>query len=237
MNPSPWCIASTRLRVAARLLLAVGCLLGASPARAEAGPSLPPLEQAPVLAVPLSAASFSVLRQEYGYWTHFLLHGPDGVALGVVERRHWRQPWRRGYELYDAAGTRLARATQPWISVGNVWTWGARFVLRDHEGKLLARLAGRTLTLQPAAYTLTDPNGRVVAEAAVDDCGQGVVFRAPNSRRQVASFLREQQASAGNDRWLVRVDDEGALAPEAWALVAAFFADAWRSLGRGCPDG
>lgn len=183
------------------------------------------------------ATNFLVQRQEYGFWTHYLLQALDGTPLGVVERRHWRQPWRRCYEATDAAGLPLARGTQPWLSVGNVFTWHAVVRLEDAAGKRLGHLEGNLWTLRAASYDLYNAAGQKIAQAAVDDCGQGILVYAAGARRLVATMLREQQATRGSDRWNVRVEPDAPLAPEAWPLIAAFFADAWSSLARGCEEG
>ena len=183
------------------------------------------------------ATIFLVQRQEYGFWTHYLLQAPDGAPLGVVERRHWRQPWRRCYEATDAEGLALGRATQPWLSVGNVLTWHAVVRLEDAAGERLGHLKGSLWTLRAASYDLYSPAGHKVAQAAVDDCGQGILIYAADGRRLVATMLREQQATRGSDRWNVRVEPNAPLATESWPLIAAFFADAWSALARGCEEG
>lgn len=201
---------------------------------------LPPAAEARATPLPPAqdyATIFLVQRQEYGFWTHYLLQAPDGAPLGVVERRHWRQPWRRCYEATDAEGLPLARATQPWLSVGNVFTWHAVVRLENGAGKRLGHLEGNLWTLRAASYDLYDAAGGKIAQAAVDDCGQGILVYAADGRRLVATMLREQQATRGSDRWNVRVEPNAPLAPEAWPLIAAFFADAWSGLARGCEEG
>lgn len=193
---------------------------------------------APDAAQPRAEAElFLVQRQAYGYWTHYLLQAADGAPLGVVERRHWRQPWRRRFESTDVNGVPQAHATQPWLSVGNALPWHAVLRLEGADGAPLGRVQGRLWTLRAAAYDFFDPRGESVAQAVVDDCGQGVLVYAPKGRRIVATLLREQQATLGSDRWSVRVEPDAPLAPAAWPLIAAFFADVWSSVARGCAEG